>query len=60
MWRLWRAGLGRVGFWLAWLLDVATWGLVALPLANCRTDAEKPATAVPGGLGREEVFDATG
>jgi hypothetical protein len=34
--RLWRAGLGRVAFWLARILDGAMLGVVALRLANCR------------------------
>jgi len=52
--------VGRRGapVWARWLLarlrpGLATWGVVALPLANCRTDAEKPATAVPGGPGKK-------
>ena len=40
---------GRVAFWLAWVLDGATWGLGALRLANCRAEAESPPPASTGG-----------
>jgi hypothetical protein len=51
--------LGGVGFWLAWVLD-ATWGVVALRLANGCAEAEKPATGKYRGRARKEgAFDAT-
>jgi hypothetical protein len=42
------------------VLRGATWGVVSSRLANCRVDAEKPASGGPGGLGGKEALDATG
>ena len=53
---VWQGGLSG----LAWVLDGATWGVGTLRLANGRAEAEKPATAVPGGPEGKGVFDATG
>ena len=61
MGRLWRAGLGRVAFWLAWVPDGATWGVVSPRLANGCAEAEKPATGkYRGRAWGREAFDAPG
>ena len=52
---------GGVAFWLAWVLDGATWGAVPPQLANCRAGAEKPATGkYRGRAWGREAFDAPG
>ena len=58
--RLWCRGLAGVAFWLAWVLDGATWGVVSPRLANGCAEAEKPATGKYRGRARKEgAFDAT-
>ena len=53
--------LGRVAFWLAWVQDGATWGVVWPRLANGCVEAEKPATGKYRGRARKEGgLDATG
>ena len=49
--RFGRVASGSPGSWTA-----RRGAIVSPRLANCRADAEKPATAVPGGPGRKEVL----
>ena len=50
---------GRVAFWLAWVLDGATWGVVSLRLANRRQTQKSPPRECRAGQEGRDGLDAT-